>query len=149
MGLLDKLLKKGTDALIEGVKNAVLGDDNYSSTVTQPVYTSSAQEEPDDVEDRIEAVLSRDFSEYEVRKNVNSSEFMANEAADNYSYVLYLEGHPKLSIMVLNGHNEYAKKSVRLAHEASEGKSVPCINIMTYLPSTMSYIKEAINEKLS
>lgn len=157
MGFLGDLFKRGTDAIMDGVKDAVtdkvsdsvLGSvTNKGSNHEEERYSSDASNVPDDVEERIEYVLRSSFSQYEVRRNVDAREFMAEDMADSYSYVLYLEGTPKLSIMVMNGHNEYAKKSVRLAHAASENMSVPCINIMTYLPSTAEYIQTAIHEKL-
>lgn len=73
----------------------------------------------------------------------------APEQARDYDFVLYENGQPKLTIIMLDDRNHYKLRAVRLAHEASEQAGVPCMNIMTYLPSTVAYIQQTVAEKLA
>lgn len=101
------------------------------------------------VEERLKSVCSRKYPDYELKANVDASVFYADAKASNYSYVMYKDGQPKLSIMILEGSNDYRLKRVVLAHEASEAQGVGCINIMTFLPSTTEYIEGRIKEHLN
>lgn len=98
--------------------------------------------------ERLINVCERQFKEYELIENVSASGFNAETGAENYSFVMYKDGAPKLTIMILEGHNDYRRKSVRLAHEASEAMGVGCINIMTFLPSTEEYIETRIRQNI-
>lgn len=101
------------------------------------------------VVERLKSVCSRKYPDYELKANVDASVFYADAKASNYSYVMYKDGQPKLSIMILEGSNDYRLKRVVLAHEASEAQGVGCINIMTFLPSTTEYIEGRIKEHLN
>ena len=48
--------------------------------------------------------------------------------ARDYDFVLYENGQPKLTIIMLDDRNHYKLRAVRLAHEASEQAGVPCMN---------------------
>lgn len=45
--------------------------------------------------------------------------------ARDYDFVLYENGQPKLTIIMLDDRNHYKLRAVRLAHEASEQAGVP------------------------
>lgn len=90
---------------------------------------------------RLTEIVAEQWPAYELRQDVAASEFAAEPGTRKYSYVLYNNyGAAVLSVMVLNNSNHYRKKEVVLAHEASERKGVPCINLMTYMPCERSYI---------
>lgn len=93
---------------------------------------------------RVRNVVNTYYPGYTLEENVNTGIFGGAEEAWNYSFVLSRAGTPVLTIMVLSGHNDYRKKPVVSAHNASEAAGVHCINIMEYLPSGETYINQRI-----
>ena len=176
MGFLDKLVKKGVDSLIENAANTVTdavnnamgsthtnnGTGNVNQgTYKEPVAQKMTNEKPTEkpyvshpydekpLDERITYVLQNDYPQYEIGQKISAGAFGAPEQARDYGFVLYENGQPKLTIIMLDDRNHYKLRVVRLAHEASEQAGVPCMNIMTYLPSTVAYIQQTVAEKLA
>lgn len=129
MGFFKNLLSKGVKDLAnsEGVSKSNRG-------------TSEGR----NVFQRVRNVVNTYYPGYTLEENVNTGIFGGAEEAWNYSFVLSQAGTPALTIMVLSGHNDYRKKPVVSAHNASEVAGVHCINIMEYLPSGEAYINQRI-----
>lgn len=153
MGFLDNLLKNSVKKIAGETIDKVMGDtfDEFTQAGKSILNTATANSSSQShssrelsLPERIEKVCANQFPEYEVNKNVDSSICNADPAAWKYSYTLSRDGVLKLTILVLYDKNDYKRKAVRLAHEASEQMNVHCINIMDYLPSTEEYITNAI-----
>lgn len=142
MGFFKDLLSKGVKDITDSVKDAVLN--NVENTFASSVGTSKNTS----VSQRIRNVVNTYYCGYTLEENVNPGIFYAQPEAWNYSFVLSRDGMPALTIMVLSGHNDYRKKAVELAHQASESAGVHCINIMEYLPSGEDYINQRIAESI-
>lgn len=142
MGFFRDLLSKGVKEVTDSVKDSVI--DSVNNTFSSYNNLPKAK----NVKQRIRNVVNTYYCGYTIEENVNPCIFYAQPEASNYSFVLSRDGQPALSIMVLSGHNDYRKKSVMLAHDASEAAGVHCINIMEYLPSTEDYIKQRISEEI-
>ena len=158
MGFLgDLFAKKAKEIFDEKLGDTVVGKVLSDSDVDSRTHSyndnnkSGVSEEwsYEGVVERLKSVCGRKYPDYELKANVDASVFYADAKASNYSYVMYKDGQPKLSIMILDGHNDYRLKRVVLAHEASEAQGVGCINIMTFLPSTTEYIEGRIKEHLN
>lgn len=151
MGFFDKLVKKGVDSLIENVANTVTDAVNNAMVNEKPVEKSYVSHPYDEkpLDERITYVLQNDYPQYEIRRQISAGAFGGSEQARDYDFVLYEYGQPKLTIIMLDDRNHYRLRAVRLAHEASEQAGVPCMNIMTYLPSTVAYIQQTVAEKLA
>lgn len=117
---------------------------NISDTFSNNGKASSDRKPGKTVDQRIRNVCARSFPEYILKSGIPASEVNAGYDARNFSFMLFKDNSPKLAIMVLSGHNDYAKKDVRAAHEACHTYGINCINIMTYLPSTEEYITDRI-----
>lgn len=113
----------------------------------KPYVSHPYDEKP--LDERITYVLQNDYPQYEIGQKISAGAFGAPEQARDYDFVLYENGQPKLTIIMLDDRNHYKLRAVRLAHEASEQAGVPCMNIMTYLPSTVAYIQQIVAEKLA
>lgn len=136
MGFVKDLLTRCfctvADDEVDGIKQ-------YAGKTSTPALT---------LNERIEKVASERYPEYELKKDVSASIFAADSQAWNYSYTLNKNGNVCLTIMVLKGKNDYRRKAVMLAHEASEKAGVHCINIMEYLPSKEDYIIKAVSDNI-
>lgn len=140
MGFFKDLLSKGVKDITDSVKDTIINKDN-------DIFTSNTKmSEGRTVSQRIRNVVNTYYSGYTLEENVNPGIFYAQPETWNYSFVLSKAGTPALTIMVLSGHNDYMKKGVVLAHNASEAAGVHCINIMEYLPSGADYINKRIAE---
>lgn len=158
MGFLgDLFAKKAKEIFDEKLGDTVVGKVLSDSDVDSRTHSYNDNNKSGVSEDwsyegvveRLKSVCSRRYPDYELKENVDASVFYADAKASNYSYVMYKDGQPKLSIMILEGSNDYRLKRVVLAHEASEAQGVGCINIMTFLPSTTEYIEGRIKEHLN
>lgn len=159
MGFLGDLFAKKAkeminDKLGDTVVGKVLSDSDVDSRTHSYNENSNYSGVSDEwsykgVVERLKYVCSNKYPEYELKKNVDASIFYADRKASNYSYAMYYGEKPVITFMILEGKNDYRLKKVVLAHEASEASGVPCINIMTFLPSTIQYIEGRIKEHLN
>lgn len=147
MGLFKSLLKKVVDEVVE---NVVESNDNSKSSSVSNV--TSAGEEPSITEEvlreRLEKIMAKEWSEYEIRKEVPASTMNAPEKSRAYSYGMYLNGEPKAFIMVLTVKHHYALKEVVNSQDASIRKGVPYMNFLTHLPNRESYISNRLKENI-
>lgn len=144
MGFVKDLLTRCFGTTVDKMVDSVV--DNVTDGIKQ--YTGKASAPALTLNERIEKVVRERYPEYELKKDVDASIFSADAKAWNYSYTLSKNGNVGLTIMVLQGKNDYRRKAVTLAHEASEKAGVHCINIMEYLPSKEDYIIKAISENI-
>lgn len=97
---------------------------------------------------RLEQVVATEYSTYELRQNVPSSEMFAEAGAVNYSYGIYQNGAPVAFINIIKNRNDYNLKGFRLAKEASESRGVPHMNFFSHLPNDTSYISERLRKNI-
>lgn len=102
-----------------------------------------------DLRKRIETIVATEWPDYELRRNVPSSEFGASEGArKEYSYGIYRNGIVVAMIMLLDGNNEYRLKEVRLAQQACKDQRIPYMNFMTYMANHRSYISKRFKDEI-
>ncbi len=161
MGFFSNLIKKEAQKLVSDVMDNSVGNiikknipgSGVSSADESSVnrtysYDRNTDISEDGVRERLEQVFATEWSDYEIRRNIPSSELNADSKARSYSYGMYRDGQPKAMIMLLTNRNHYCRKDVRLAHDACYNIGIPCINIMSYLPSTTEYISGRLKENL-
>ncbi|MBQ2803927.1 MAG: hypothetical protein IJF07_08530 [Lachnospiraceae bacterium] len=173
MGFLDRLLKKEARKIISSVVDDVVDDviDNIrekregnssSAAGTTKAATPSASKvtsstNPDEewcesfeeICKRIEKVVAQEWTGYELRRNISSSEMGADVKARDYDYGLYLNGAPKAMITILHKPYHGRRSDNRLAHEACQNQGVFCMNLFTHLPNRYSYISEQLRNNVA
>ncbi len=158
MGFLDNLLSKGAKKLFnEVVDSAVdrindkfdIHTDSHTSTATSSNSTKASKKgcSATEISSRLDKIFASDYSSYEIRKNVSPTTIGATEEAKNYTYGLYLNGVPKLFIMIAE-HNQDALRTYRLAKSAALNNGIGYVNFLTQFPNTADYIKGRIAENI-
>lgn len=161
MGFLDNLLSKGAKKLINNVVDNAVDritdkfDEKTGNTVASNNTVKPAQNEksrkkgcsPAEIMARLDAIIARDYSSYEIRKNVSPTTIGATDEAKNYTYGLYYGGAPKLFIMIAE-HNQDALRTYRLAKNAALNNGIGYVNFLTQFPNTEEYIKNRLAENI-
>jgi len=94
---------------------------------------------------RIEAVAAEDWSSYELRKNIPASEVGGGAKDQGFDYGLYLNGQPKLMIMLLDQY-QHRNKCVQRSHQACKARGIGSFHLMFHLPNRKTYIAERMKE---
>ena len=169
MGFLDNLFKKearkiisgavdnAVDSIMNSVKQSVRGDgSDAEDSSRRPAVNSGGRCRENDtggdedccydediVRRRVEAVAAEDWPSYELRRDIPATELGADEKAHGFDYGLYLDGQPKVMIMILDQY-QYRTKSVQRAHAACKDKGVGSFHLLMHLPNHKTYIGERV-----
>lgn len=170
MGFLDNLLKRETRKIISGVVDSVVDNvmDDVKSSIQNNSKTSATdkssaaaavhekaarvrESEVGDDEDcyekvetirhRIEMVAAQDWPSYELRRDIPAETFGGTSRDHGFDYGLYLDGQPKLMIMILDQY-QHRNKSVQNAHAACKRQGVASFHLLRHLPNRKTYIAE-------
>ena len=95
------------------------------------------------VRQRIEMAAAEGWSGYELRRDIPAAEVGADQRAHGFDYGLYLNGRPKVMIMLLD-HYQYRNQSVQRAHAACKSRGIGSFNLLMHLPNRKTYIAERI-----
>lgn len=96
----------------------------------------------------LESVLSSEWSDFEVRREIPASELGAPERARAYSYGLYKNGQPKAMFLVVTDKYHHLNGAARQAQTACKAKGIPCMNFFSHLPNTTEYISQRLRENI-
>lgn len=170
MGFLDNLFKKETRKIISGVVDSMVDNvmDNVKDSLrgtrsdkTESAFPSVQETAPragregttgDDadccydkeiVRERIEKIAAEDWPGYELRRDISAEEFGADTGARSFEYGLYLDGQPKVMIMILNQY-QHRNQSVQCAHKACKDRGIGSFHLLLHLPNRRTYIAERI-----
>ncbi len=147
MGFLDNLLKNGTRKIISNVIDSVA--DNIKNSIPGRQCENDTGDDEDCCYDkdivcrRIEMIAKEDWPGYELRRNIPAADLGADGKAHGFDYGLYLNGQPKVMIMILNQH-QYRNQNVIRAHSACKEKGVGSFHLLLHLPNRKTYIAERI-----
>ena len=97
------------------------------------------------IRSRVEKVAAEDWPSYELRKNIPASEVGGGEKDQGFDYGLYLDGQPKLMIMLLDQY-QYRNKCVQRAHQACKARGIGSFHLLNHLPNRKTYIAERMKE---
>ena len=177
MGLFDKLLKEGADALKEAMSeenkekaNELFGalkstleehaDDLKSIVGEMKAEAEKAKEEEaakeklyEPVEDgktcreRILETLAAEFPQYTVKENVSPTTIGGTGKFMDYSIVVYDGDTPKL-IMMLIGKTTTAHREYRWSRQEAEKNGYTFINFVEHYPNTPEYISTRLHKYL-
>ena len=173
MGLLDKLVKEGTEILKEvateenkekaaDLLNSLKGAfeehkdelkqfaESFQMETKTEEYKESYFEEVDDGKDcreRILEVLANEFPQYAVKENVSPTTIGGMGRFMDYSIVVYDGDVPKL-IMMLIGKTTSYHREYRWSREEAEKKGIPFINFIRHYPNTPEYISDRLHKYL-
>ncbi|MCM1193162.1 MAG: hypothetical protein NC123_04265 [Butyrivibrio sp.] len=92
---------------------------------------------------RIEMIAAEDWPGYELRRNIPATELGADEQARSFDYGLYLDGQPKVMIMLLD-HYQYRSWYVQRSHIACRNQGVGSFHLLMHLPNRKTYIAERV-----
>lgn len=146
MGFFSNLLKKEAQKIISDKIDSFSEAWNPQSGMDNQMSDEEGGESG--LRKRLEAVVAREYSDCELRREVPASEMCAGAGAKNYSYGLYRNGAPIAFMMVMEDRNHYKKKEVCLAQEAARQFRIPYMNFMSHLPNRTEYISNRLRENI-
>lgn len=158
-GVVDSVV----DNVVGNVKSAIRGDDSSAEAKSSPnvsvkindhtIIAKNRENETGDDADccfdedvvrrRIEMVAAEEWPGYELRRNIPATELGADEKAHGFDYGLYLNGQPKVMIMLLD-HYQYRSQYVQRAHTACKNQGVGSFNLLMHLPNRKTYIAKRV-----
>lgn len=97
------------------------------------------------IRSRIEKAAAEDWPSYELRKNIPAAEVGGGAKDQGFDYGLYLDGQPKLMIMILDQY-QYRNKCVQRAHKACKDRGIGSFHLLEHLPNRKTYIAERMKE---
>lgn len=131
--VVENVMNEGTAGFVQG-QTASSGRARYSGVGT--------------LRKRLEGVIEKEYSDYELRREIPAQQIGAEPEARNYSYGLYQNGSPKAFMMILDNRNHYRKREVVLAQKAAFANGIPYMNFMSHLPNETDYISERLKENI-
>ena len=179
MGLFDKLLKKGLQAVTEAVSDAVTDTikENFGQSETQ-VYTQSetaapAGNRPVVSESTVSAYddnrsfdmkflqIMQSIEGYEVIRNYSPEAFEAEVGIplypkngcyaepDNFTYVLLKNGERKGMVNLWYSYEDYKHKANRMLKEYCVSNGLKVVDFFDYMPNEYEYMKERIYKEFA
>ena len=159
--IISNVVDSVVDNVVDNVKGAVRGNNSSADTQSSPnvsvkingqtVIEKNRENETGDDADccfdenvvrrRIEMIAAEDWPGYELRRDIPATELGADEKAHGFDYGLYLNGQPKVMLMLLD-HYQYRSQYVQRAHAACKNQGVGSFNLLMHLPNRKTYIAE-------
>lgn len=96
-------------------------------------------------EEKIAAVLSEEFPQYEVKKYVSPATIGGTGEFLDYTFGIYEGGAPKLFIMLI-GKTTCSSRMYRWSKEQAEKAGVTLINFIEHYPNRPEYIKNRLHQ---
>ena len=167
MGLLDKVLKKGKEALsgelagkiVEAVSETVLGTEDNPTALGKLVGEAAALQEEEKqsvsanqgitvpVEVKLRNIIGNQFPSYQLRENVSAAELGGPADGMNYSFAVYDGNSVRLLIMII-GRNTCAHKNYKISKAFAEQAGITMINFIAHFENTVPYITERLHNYL-
>ena len=161
--IISGVVNSAVDNVVGNVKSAIRGDDPSTEAKSSPnvsvkindhtIVAKNRENETGDDEDccynenvvrqRIEMIAAEDWPGYELRRDISATELGADERAHGFDYGLYLNGQPKVMIMLLD-HYQYRSQYVQRAHAACKNQGVGSFNLLLHLPNRKTYIAKRV-----
>ena len=173
MGFLDNLLKKEARKIISGVVDSVVDTvaDSAREAFNQAGFDSPSEktnkggggagrefsigEDEEDccreaavVEARIRKILSEEFSDCELQKNVAAASIGAGYLDWSYTYAVVRAGQMVAMINILGNPNDYKRKVVLQSKQACADMGLGYVHFLLHLPNRSSYIKQQLTKIL-
>lgn len=99
-----------------------------------------------DIRTEMESILSTEFSDYEIRREVPAASLGAVNAR-SYSYGMYRNGAPVVMIMITE-HNKEQNRAFQGAKAACAQSNVKFLNFFTHMPNDRGYVVNRIRQAL-
>ncbi|MBR3150407.1 MAG: hypothetical protein IKF46_00305 [Erysipelotrichaceae bacterium] len=177
MGLLDKLLKEGAEALKEiateenkekaaalfnSLKDTINEHADELKKAVDEFQTEAQKKEAEETKkdeylketedgltsrQRILNVLANEFPQYKVRENVSPKELGGEGRFMDYSIVICDGESPKLILMLI-GKTTTAHREYRWSREEAEKRGIPFLNFVEHYPNTTEYISDRLHKYL-
>ena len=171
MGLLDKVLKKGVEAvtgelagkIVGAVSETVLGTEDNPTALGKLVGEAAAFKEEEKavntssvsanqgitvpVELKLRNIIGNQFPQYQLRENVSPAELGGPADGMSYSFAVCDGSVVKLLIMVI-GRNTCAHKDYKISKAFAEQSGITMINFIAHFENTVPYITERLHNYL-
>lgn len=171
MGLLDKVLKKGKEALagdlagkiVEAVSETVLGTEEKPTALGKLVGEAAALQENEKqsataavsanqgivvpVEVKLRNIIGNQFPSYQLRENISPAELGGPADGMDYSFAVCDGVSVKLLIMII-GRNTCAHKDYKVSKAFAEEAGITMINFIAHFENTVPYITERLHNYL-
>ena len=167
MGLLDKVLKKGKEALtgdlagkiVEAVSETVLGTEDNPTALGKLVGEAAALQEEEKqsvsanqgitvpVEVKLRNIIGNQFPSYQLRENVSTAELGGPADGMNYSFAVCDGSTVRLLIMVI-GRNTCEHKDYKISKAFAEQAGITMINFIAHFENTVPYITDRLHNYL-
>ena len=82
---------------------------------------------------------------YFVLRDIPAAEVGGGEKDQGFDYGLYLDGQPKLMIMILDQY-QHRNKCVQRSHKACKDRGIGSFHLLVHLPNRKTYIAERMKE---
>jgi len=130
--------------------SAYSNDNTYSNAASggAVVRTTGESLSGGQIEDNFFRVLTTEFSDYEIRRNISAMEIGGSNIARNYTFGLYQGGIPKM-LITLTPHNRYQNRPFREAKSACENQGIVFMNFFTHFSNEKTYVVNRIQNALS
>lgn len=161
--IISDVMDSVVDNVVDSVKGAIQGNNTADEAKSAPnvsvkinnhtiIEKNRENETGDDahcegsestVRRRIEMAAAENWPGYELRRNISAAEIGADKKARSFDYGLYLDGQPKVMIMILKQY-QYRCESVQRAHEACKRNGIGSFHLLMHLPNRKTYIAERV-----
>lgn len=99
------------------------------------------------VQSKIRNLMMAEFPEYELRENVSPTTIGGTGRFMNYTFGVYLNGQPKLFMMVI-GKTTCSHREYRWSKEQAQAAGVPMINWVEHYPNKIDYMVNRLHQYL-
>lgn len=165
MGFLDSLLSKSTKKIVSDLTKAAIDavasavDADSTSQVSKPASGQAVQTVAEtvpagyeglvdeEVDTKLEAILSKEFPQYELRTQVSPETIGGTGRFMPYSYGIYENDKPKLFIMIVSN-NTCASRYYRWSKEAAGKAGIPMINFVYTFSNKIPYMIDRLHQYL-
>lgn len=162
MGFLDSLLKQTVSKVVSEAADSVANtiNNSLSQALCGSSQSSTADHTADGmvpgyehlrhamVDEKLDAVLSKEFPQYTVEKEVSATVFGGKDTYMPYSYIIYDELHaPRLIIMVVYN-NTCSSAAYKRSRELAEAGGHTLINFVYAFENRLDYIINRLHQYL-
>ncbi len=101
----------------------------------------------DYVDDKLRAILAKEFPQYQVRESVSPTELGGEGQFLSYDFGVYESGQPKLFIMIVSK-NTCRSRRYRWSKEQAERAGVTMINFVGSFENRIDYVIDRLHQYL-
>lgn len=138
-------IANGSQKKAENVQQSVPAAQSTQPKEAAPKADANEWDDEWDEEKKLEYIFEKEFSKYEVKKNVSPTTLGGTGKFRDYDFGVYENGEPKLFIMIVYS-NICQTRTYRWSKEEAERAGVPMINFVMGFRNEKNYIKDRLSQ---